>query len=104
VNGDSPFPYMVVKKDTGEFVKALIELPPGQKILGYSAMMSHNEFAQIFGEVNGVKAKVVKNTVEDIEKVFGPVGRAAGDSFLYVEELGFDGSDPTATHPKDVSD
>lgn len=93
----------MVEKDTGKFVKLLIASPPGQDILAYSGMMSHNEYTRIFGEANRVKARFVKNTLEDWERDYPPLGREVAESFQYVEELGFDGSDPDVTHPRDVS-
>jgi hypothetical protein len=102
VSESAKFPFTVVEKDVGAFAKVLTELPAGQRILAYNTMMSHNEFMRYFGKVNGVPVRMRQNTLEDWEQNFPGFGDVAAESYMYVEDFGYDGSDPTFTHPKDL--
>ena len=102
VSGSAKFPFTVVEKDVGAFAKVLTELPAGQKILAYNTMMGHDEFLGYFGKVNGVPVRMRQNTLEDWEQNFPGLGEVAAESYMYVEDFGYDGNDPTFTHPKDL--
>ncbi len=102
VDGDTLFPFTIPQLDTGRFVKAAILLPPGKTILAYTKMMSHNDFLRIFGKVNKIDTRYVKNSLEDWEKSWPPIGRLAGESYLYVEDFGYDGEAATAIHPSQL--
>ena len=95
----------MVENDVGAFAKVLTELPAGQKILAYNTMMSHNEFMRCFGKVNGVPVRMQQNTLEDWKQALPGLGEVAAESYMYVEDFGYDGyrgNDPTFTHPKDL--
>ena len=96
-------PFIVTRKDTGGFVKALIQLPPGKTVLAYGDMMSHNEYLKIWAKHNGVQARFRQITVDDCDKAApGGFGREAGESWTYFEEFGYAGGEDVI-HPKDVS-
>ena len=86
----------------GAFAKVLIELPAGQRILAYNTMMSHDEFLGYFGKVNGVPVRMRQNAPEEWEQNFPGLGKVAAESYMYVEEFGYDGNDSTFTHPNDL--
>ncbi|KAG0645413.1 hypothetical protein D0Z07_8952 [Hyphodiscus hymeniophilus] len=52
-SGDVPFYWIDAVQDSGMFVKALTELGPGKKLLGYGSTMSLREAIKLWGEVRG---------------------------------------------------
>lgn len=56
VGPEVQFPFVVTQKDTGAFVKALVNLPPGNDLLGVSETMTWPEWMALWGRVLGVEA------------------------------------------------
>lgn len=52
-------PFVVTHKDTGAFVKALVDLPPRKNLLGVSEHMTWPEWTKLWGDVLGVKRKMM---------------------------------------------
>lgn len=96
-------PFVVARRDTGPFVKALLDLPVGKTLLAVSAYMKMDDYAELWGRVNGVKTtyKEISN-----EEFFGSVPAALGDElrdgFDYMHEFGFSGGDPDVLTPKQL--
>ncbi|KAL4876982.1 hypothetical protein BJY04DRAFT_199085 [Aspergillus karnatakaensis] len=91
---DFPMPFMVAHRDTGAFVKALVDLPPGTNIIGVSEIMSWREYTRVWGEVNGVKAIFRQVSPDEyFESVPTPLKKELWDTFRYVEEFGYRGGD-----------
>lgn len=101
--GDVKQPTIVTKKDTGPFVKTLVDLPPGKTLLAYSSLTSPNEFIDIWTRLNGVTAHTRQLSLAELEKASPDAGREIGESSIFAAEFGFDGGDPSVIHPKDVS-
>lgn len=101
--GDKKQPHIVTGKDTGPFVKALVQLPPGKNILAYGSMTSPNEFMKIWCEMNNARGHTRQLSLDEMEKTSPDAGREIGESSLYAAEFGFDGGDPSVLHPRDVS-
>lgn len=50
------FPFVVTHKDTGSFVKALVDLPPKNHIFGVSEQMMWPDWTKLWGDVLRVQA------------------------------------------------
>jgi len=50
------FPFVDTHRDTGPFVKALVDLPPGKELLGASQTMTWPEWMALWGKILGVHA------------------------------------------------
>lgn len=96
-------PFIVPQRDTGSFVKALVDMPPGKDLLGVSEWMTFPEWAAVWGQVLGVKVRFQQISKEDMfEGVPAPIAQEIGDSFDYLEEFGFAGGDPDVLDPQQV--
>ena len=98
-------PHVEPRKDCGYFVRALIQSSPGKNLLGYGSMASWKEFLKIWCDTIGVPYGGYDEVpIEVIEKMMpGGLGKEIGEMFAYAAEFGYDGSDPSIIHPKDVS-
>lgn len=87
----------------GEFVRALLEVPAGQNLLGAAGSLSWNEYAALWGKVHGVNCRFERLDRKVIEEAIpGGIGKEFADMFEYIAEFGYDGGDPTVVLPKDV--
>ena len=104
-SSDVPVPQIFAQKDSGYFVRALIQSPPGLNLLGYGSKVSWKEYIQTFCDVVKVKnGGCDEMTVGDMDKMIpGGVGEELGEMFAYAVEFGYDGSDPSVISSKDVS-
>ncbi|KAH9906391.1 putative hscarg dehydrogenase [Xylariomycetidae sp. FL2044] len=96
-------PHVVAHRDTGAFVKALVDMPAGKDIFAVSEWMTFPEWMEIWGRVLGVKAGYQQVTHEELFKaVPEEFKKEIGDSFDYIEEFGFTGNDPNVLDPKEL--
>lgn len=75
----------------GPFVKALLELPPGTKLVGAGSLISCGEWCSIWGRVNGVECAFERQDRRVIEDAAGVVGREIADMYQFFEEYGYCG-------------
>ncbi|KZL73585.1 NmrA-like family protein, partial [Colletotrichum tofieldiae] len=102
MSGDALIPMVEARENTGHFVKALVEVEPGVNLLGYGSFISWNNFAEIWGQYHGVICRFERVDRKVLEEaVPGCVGEELADMFEYAGEFGYDGRDPSITHPKD---
>ncbi|KAL5315173.1 hypothetical protein ACEPPN_017824 [Leptodophora sp. 'Broadleaf-Isolate-01'] len=95
--------FVVAEKDTGEFVKALVELPPGSDFLGVSEAMTMPKFIEIWGRIHGVKVGYEQVSYEEFFEGVPPAMREElGDSFKFIEEFGHCGGDPAVMRPEQL--
>ena len=68
-------------------------------------MISWKDYIKLWCEIQGVpNGGYQEITVEDYDKAMpGGLGREVGEMYAYAGEFGYDGSDPSIIHPKDVS-
>ena len=96
-------PFVVTHKDTGAFVKALVDLPPGKDLLGVSEHMTWPEWTKLWGDTLGVKATFKQvSDGEHFEGVPEPLTKELAESFAYVEEFGYTGGDPETVTAEQV--
>jgi len=47
-------PMVVTRKDTGYFVRALVETAPGKKLLGVGSFISWRDYMKLWAKIQGV--------------------------------------------------
>ncbi|KAJ0114798.1 hypothetical protein J7T55_004539 [Diaporthe amygdali] len=100
---DFRMPHVVAHRDTGPFVKALVDLPPGKDLLAVSEWMTFPEWMEVWGRVLGVKARYQQISQEEMFKsVPTALAEEIRDGFDYIEEFGFDGGDPDVLRPEQL--
>ncbi|TKA76835.1 hypothetical protein B0A55_04631 [Friedmanniomyces simplex] len=88
-------PWIDVERDTGAFVKALLDAPGGTQVVGASEYLDSPEYVKLLCDhlgVTGTYAEVPWNgTVQD-----DPTGfkLEIAQVYAYVNEFGYDGGDP----------
>lgn len=94
--------FVVPRVDTGYFVRALVKLPPGKKLLGYGSFLNHEEYVRLWTGILGVPNGGVKRiTVEEATAYEGgPHGREVAETFASVLEVNY--LDDSFLHPHQV--
>ncbi|KAI9688713.1 MAG: hypothetical protein M1822_001070 [Bathelium mastoideum] len=88
-------PFVVTHQDTGPFVKALVDLPPGKHLLGVSESMTFPEWAKTWGETLGHKIEFKQVSDEEFwQGVPEEVRTVLSEDFAYTDEFGYTGGDP----------
>lgn len=98
-------PMIDTRRDTGHFVRALVELPPGKKVLAYGSMISWKDYMDTWAKILKLTGGHYKQvTIDDIDKLVpGGLGREIAEGWAYQGEFGYDGGGPSIVHAKDVS-
>lgn len=96
-------PWVDVEKDTGAFVKALIDAPQRTQLLGVSEWLSCEDFMALWTNATGREGSI-KKVVRDEYLADDPTGMKAAFAKTgeYFMELGYDGSDPEIVTPDEV--
>ena len=106
-NGDVPVPQVYASRDTGYFVRALVQVPPGKNLLGEGAMISWKDSLKVWCEIHNVPNGGYHSVTIDEYVKNSPLGPEIGLEFAEMYALmdgpGYDGGDPSIIHPKDVS-
>ena len=102
---DTKFQFVDTHRDTGGFVRALVEfLPAGKTMAAVSETLTWPEWMRIWGEVNGVKAGFKQVSKEEFWKgIPEPLAEELSDSFDFIEEFGITGGDPDVLTADQVS-
>ena len=96
--------FVVAHKDTGAFVKALVDLPPQKNLEGVSEHKTWPEWTKLWGDIVGVKA-----TFEQVSEDYAfrgapdPFRQEIAEAFRYTEEFGYTGGDPEVLTAEQVS-
>lgn len=98
-------PMIDTRKDTGYFVRALVQLPPGKNVLAYGSMISWKDYMTLWGKTLGLPGASYKQlTIEAVDQMLpGGLGREIAEGWAAQGEFGYDGGDPSVVHAKDVS-
>lgn len=92
---DQKFPFVVTHKDTGNFVRALVDLPPQKHIFGVSEEMTWPDWTKLWGDLLGVQARYQQVSKEEFFKdAPGPLGEELGETYDFIAEFGYTGGDP----------
>ena len=104
VDGNAPIPMVVANKDTGAFVHALVQVPPGTHLLGYGSLMGWAEYMRIWCSKPGVQGAFEQTTPSEyLRDIPDYLAKEISDGHAYHAEFGWDGGDPVVVHPRDVS-
>ncbi|EHK39351.1 hypothetical protein TRIATDRAFT_48067 [Trichoderma atroviride IMI 206040] len=102
-SADVQMPFVVPGRDTGAFVKALLDVSPGKTLVGVSEMMTFPTWMEIWGRVLGVQAAYQEVPPDEFYKDFPePLGRELMDTNEYMIEFGYTGGDPEVIYPKEL--
>ncbi|KIW95287.1 uncharacterized protein Z519_03871 [Cladophialophora bantiana CBS 173.52] len=105
---ETPLPFIAADEDTGPLVKALLNEPPGTKLMGYRAWMTFGEFVEIWRKILNVKAKVTTIPISDIlDKMPGDLDSGVrtmlGEGMANMTEFGYKlREDPALTQPYEL--
>lgn len=101
---DARVPHLDVNADLGNFVYAVLKMPPGKSYMACGSYCSWAEYMRIWGRVNSVPASYRQITLEELmEKTPDPeFGREVGDMFTYSTDPGYDGGDKELLTAEDI--
>lgn len=99
------FPFIAAEEDSGPFVKALVNGPAGENIIGYRGWLTMQELALSFTKATGLRAESVTLPPGEFPLPLpDELKLELADNFAYWNEFGYEArNDPTVTHPRDVS-
>lgn len=101
---ETKYEFVDAERDTGAFVKALLDLPAGKHLLGVGEPLTMPQWVEIWGQVNGVKVAFKEVSREAFfEGVPAPLERELGDAWGFAEDFGHYGGDPEVVRPGEVS-
>ncbi|KAF2993523.1 hypothetical protein E8E13_001873 [Curvularia kusanoi] len=86
-------PFVEPNADTGMFVKALLDLPAGENLVGAGSLMSWGDWCSIWGQVNNVECTFERQDRQAVEQAAGLVGREIADMYRFFEQYGYCGVD-----------
>ncbi|KAF8856222.1 NAD(P)-binding protein [Acephala macrosclerotiorum] len=92
---NKPVPHLCVNADTGGFVKAVSQMPPGKSYMAAGDILSWSDYMSTWSSITGQPAKFTQCTLQQFidnnpDREFGI---EAGDMFAYSSEPGYDGGD-----------
>ena len=97
-------PHFVAHRDTGPFVKTLVDMPPKKDIFAVSEYMTFPQLMEVWGRVHGVRAAYKEiSRAELFEGLPEAIAQEMGEDFEYLHEFGFTGRDPQVLQPDQVS-
>lgn len=97
-------PFLVAHRDTGSFVRALVDLPPGTNLRAFSEELTFPEFMKVWGNVHGVRASYKQVSVElQFEGVQEDLKGEMAETYPYEDEYGNTGGDPSILSAAEVS-
>ncbi|CZT46719.1 related to nitrogen metabolic regulation protein nmr [Rhynchosporium secalis] len=93
--------WVVARRDTGVFVRALVEdLEAGKTLLGFSEAMTGLEFLAVWGKVLGVGTRYEEVSLEEFfAGLPAAMSEEMGDAFRFMEEFGHCGGDEEVLIP-----
>ncbi|TVY62421.1 NmrA-like family domain-containing protein 1 [Fusarium oxysporum f. sp. cubense] len=93
--GEVKLPWIFVERDTGVYVKALLENSPGKDILAVSEMATWRDFWTLWANTQEVKLEIQVVSVENFfQSLPAVLRREFQESLMYIVEFGYTGSDP----------
>ncbi|MCJ1307880.1 hypothetical protein MMC25_001528 [Agyrium rufum] len=102
--GLSKVPYVVTRKDTGRFVKGLIENPPGKNMLGVTHSMTQAEYLDLWTKtLNVPNGGIEAITMEQFISKMPPfLHEEMHDTFMFGREFGWTGGDESVVLPEEL--
>ncbi|KAL7907055.1 hypothetical protein GGI35DRAFT_482413 [Trichoderma velutinum] len=101
---DKKIPFIAAEEDTGPVIKALVQGPAGQNVIGYRGWISLREIVDIFTKVTKLPSEAVKLPKGQLRAEFPlDLKIQLDDNWAYLNDYRYEGEDGTIIHPKDLS-
>ena len=102
--GDKPVPHLDVNADTGNFIYAVAQLPPGKSCMAEGTTCGWAEYIRLFRKITGATARYEEKPIDAFVKDIPDrmLGEELGDMFLYSGEPGYDGGDASLLKAADI--
>ncbi|KAF2725449.1 NAD(P)-binding protein [Polychaeton citri CBS 116435] len=93
---DTLIPLVEPRQDTGPFVEALLQLPPGVQLYGEARMISWKDYIELWGLLKGKVVRYEQCTIEEYDRLMpeGGLGREIAEMFEWMGDFGYNGNDP----------
>ncbi|KAF2186552.1 NAD(P)-binding protein, partial [Zopfia rhizophila CBS 207.26] len=95
-------PWIHPTADMGTFVKALVQIPPGQNLAGQAEELSWDDICTAFTRVSGIHILYRRYTASELERLIPNGGYMLAAMFDYFRDVGYYGGDSTIVYPKDL--
>ena len=101
---NKPVQHLDVNADTGNYVYAIAQLPPGKSYMAAGTVCSWNEYVRLWNEVTGAKGRYQQITLEQFAQASPdePSGWEIGEMFEYSSDPGYDGGDKDLLYVEDI--
>lgn len=99
LTGDEFLPFANTTLDNGSWVPALLDAPPGTKLIGSSEMLSWQQWLQRWASRTGVQAQYSQCSEESHMLFMGGAGASTLQAMRFVSEHWVAGGDREAVLP-----
>jgi hypothetical protein len=101
---DVPVPFLDVNGDTGNFVYAVSQLPPGKSYMAEGTTCSWSGYMRLVGQFAKVRTEYRQISIEELVKISPDeeFAREVGVMFEYSSEPGYDGGDRELLRAEDI--
>jgi hypothetical protein len=101
---DAPVPHLEVNVDTGNYVYAIAQLPPGKSYMAEGTTCSWSDYMRLWSKVTKASGTYQQITVDQLtqaspDKEFGA---ELADMFAYSSDPGYDGGDASLLKAVDI--
>lgn len=100
----APVPHLDVNADTGNFVYAIAQLPPGKAYMAEGTTCGWSEYLKLLKKVTGIAASYKQVTSDELIRITADTefGRELAYMFEYSSKPGYDGGDPSLLKATDI--
>lgn len=91
---DAVLPHLDVQADTGYYVKALVQMEPGNMVMAAGEWCSWSEWMKKWARAMGIdesKASYKQVSIEEMAKGMGDFGKEVGEMYEYSSKIGYFG-------------
>jgi hypothetical protein len=101
---EAPVPHLEVNKDTGNYVYAIAQLPPGKSYMAEGSTCSWSEYMRVWSKITGASGTYQQITVDQLTQASPDreFGAELADMFAYSSEPGYDGGDASLLKAADI--
>lgn len=101
---DAPVPHLEVNADTGNFVYAIAQLPPGKSYMAEGTTCSWSDYMKLWSEITGTPGTYEQTTLDQMTQASPDheFGAEIADMFAYSSDPGYDGGDASLLKAADI--
>jgi len=101
---DAPVPHLDVNADTGNYVYAIAQLPPGKAYMAEGTTCSWSEYMRLWSKIKKTPATYKECSMEELAKAAPDIyfGWEIADMFDYSTDPGYDGGDASLLKAADI--